>query len=302
MSATGRNFTTGVFGIEVDGMPGGMISGVTLPSKKRSANDIPVGHELKTTRGAGNIEITPFEFSMALSSAKGPMLDKLKTIVGRASDNGGSKARWNGAVHLANYDGEIKETYTFRDAIVTEWKFVDFDVAGKEPVMMQIKLTPEDFEYGPGSGKVAGESPALQRKYMNSNFRVTCGGLDCTGITKFAGLNVKQTTALQLTGETMVPELLSAGLEYSKEISVDILAKSIKTWQDWKKNFVDLGNIMDEKDFTIELLDPSMKETLFTVTVAGCGIMDLAAPKLENNKAASALYSAKMYCDRIEFA
>ena len=43
----------------------------------------------------------------------------------------------------------------------------------------------------------------------------------------------------------------------------------------------------------VELLDTSLKETLFKVLVKGCGITDLSAPHLEMNETARA--TAKMY-------
>ena len=83
------------------------------------------------------------------------------------------------------------------------------------------------------------------------------------------------------------------------DLVVTLPESGADTWSSWHQSFVIEGK-GDEMQGTIELLDPSLKATLFAVQLAGLGIFSLEnVPSQAGQKAAEVV--ARMYCEEVGF-
>ncbi len=75
----------------------------------------------------------------------------------------------------------------------------------------------------------------------------------------------------------------------------------LKFWDAWFTNMVIAGNQEDEKEGTLELLGPSLKSTLCTISFFGVGIHKLSYNGAAADAAAAARKMiAELYVERME--
>lgn len=299
MAKAARNRNAGVGGCTIDGIQAGTFKSFTPPTKSREVAKVPRSAELSNLFTLGNLAVGEAKMKVGLMEMGPALIAKLNALLDRKSDNG-ANMRMNGSFDLTGLDGSTEESYSFVDAVFKSVKLFDCDTASKEPAEVDLAILPETYTHTiGGGGKVTLPVNTRQKLAFASNFRLEIEGLECQDCTKIAGMEVKVNTTTQLTGETIEPELIVTSIDFPEKVSITLLARSMKTWADWKKA-CDLGDFT-EKSGAIHLLTPNLKETLATIEVQGIGLRNLTTEGVENNKAGSATFTAEVYFEAMKF-
>lgn len=214
--------------------------------------------------------------------------------------------RNDGAIHVADGDGNIISTMDFFHGLISEVGFPALDASSKDAAKMTIKISPEYTRHKAGSGKVDPSGYSVgkgeQKKWLPSNFRLTIGGLTCTHVNKIEAITLKQKVVEHPIGEKRDYEKEPANLEVPNLV-VTFTESTAKDWYEWHKSFVIDGvNGQDkEKSGTLEYLTSDLKTTLFKLDFHGLGIFKLTPDKAEAFNENIRRVKAEMYCHEIKF-
>jgi phage tail-like protein len=296
-----RGYAPGHFAFELDGATAGFID-------KVSGGDV-VGNlvsEKVTAVGAfqkkhiGGIKYEDITFSAGPGMSK-PFLEWIKGSVTAA----GSHVRKNGAILSADFDDKIVEKVTFNNAIISNVTFPTLEANGKEAAYMSVTISPEVTRRVAGGGtKLNVQTGAAKAKrWLPSAFRIKIPGLEeaCTRVTKVEGLSVRFKHVENPVGELRDYEKSSAPADISNLVITvpEQFAASIYKWQD---DFLVKGKNTDadEKTVTIEMLDQTLKDVLFTLTLKGVGLISVGAEKVESAETVRRV-RAEMYIESLTF-
>jgi hypothetical protein len=283
---------TGRYLLNLDGtlvalptLAGGAIRGEVVTFRTGTGN-LPV-------KRISAVKYEPFRLGVGMGMGQ-PLYDWIKAMIT------GSPVSKNGSVVLANARGKAEGYRNFRDALVQEVTFPALDASSKEAALVAITLAPSEIARAPGDGAdLKTTVGAKQKKWVCSNFRFRLADLEaaCKRVAKIDSFTVKQNIAEVASGNSRVRTKEPTTLE-TPNLTVTFAAADAKPWQDWFDDFVIKGNTGagNERSGTIELLDASLKETLGTVTLAGCGIfsLELAAGS------GAARYVAELYVEGLD--
>jgi hypothetical protein len=216
-------------------------------------------------------------------------------------------ARNDGAIHVADFDGNVRQTVNFHQALISEVGFPALDSAGKEGCAVTVKISPEMARSVKGNGKISVDKFPVgkgeQKKWTNANFRLSIKGLEeaCKKISKVEALTLKQKVIDNTFGETRSPEKVAASVEVPNLV-VTLQESHAEQFYKWHEDFVinGLNDVGCEKEATLEYLTPDFK-TLFTLNFFGLGIFKITADKLDAGNEQIRKLKCEMYCERIQF-
>ncbi len=133
---------------------------------------------------------------------------------------------------------------------------------------------------------------------LDGTLRCLLAGLEdaCKRVTKIDSFTVKQSIVEFATGGSAIRTKHPTTLEIPN-LRITFSAADAKPWQDWFDDFVIKGNAGpgNEKNDTIEFLDPSGKATLGTVNLVPCDIFSLDLESLGGTRNAGPRYAAELY-------
>jgi len=279
------------FAIELDGQIAGHLASVEVGALKAEAIEMPHGADIYTSKSIGNIEYASCVVTTGISESQA-QLDWISSIWKK------DVMEKSGAILLANQNFEEKRRANFSAAYIEEWKIDDCDAngGGKKPLQMTYKFAPEMLEYVPGGGaKIASTGMGKQKQFSANNFRCSMGGLPCDRVTKISGISVTSEVAKEYQGRFRTPTRHQANIKFGDvtfEISGD--DKSFNEWNKYAKTTLQDGVCTEAEDLTcvIEWLDQSLKKTVATLTLVGCGIKEFKMPKFEHGKSGMATFTA----------
>ena len=187
--------------------------------------------------------------------------------------------------------------------LVTGVEFPELDAASKDVGRLTIKFSPEFTRMKPGSGKLSQSLRTKPKQWITSNFRLTIPGLDCTRVSKIGPLSLTIEQANVATGEQRDYQRDPIGVTIPNLV-VTLGEQAAQTFTDWHNTFVIQGknDQSQEKEGTLEILTPDLKEVLFTLKFHSLGIFRLAADKYEARDERIRTVTAEMYCESMEFA
>ena len=242
------------------------------------------------------VKYEPFRLGVGMGMGQ-PLYDWSKAMIT------GSPVSKVGSVALANAQGKAQAYRNFRDALVEEVTFPALDASNKGAALFAITLSPAEIAHAPGDGAdLETTVGAKQKKWLCSNFRLRLAGLEdaCKRVAKIDSFTVKQHIVEVASGSSPARTKQPTTLEIPN-LTVTFAAADAKPWQDWFDDFVIKGNsgAGTEKGGTIDLLDPSLKQILGTVTLVGCGIVSL---ELGAAGSGVARYVAELYVQGLDIA
>ena len=286
-----KSYAAGHFLLSLDGtlariekLAGGSIRG--------EVSIFRTGSERLAIKRISAVRYEPFRLAVGMGMGQ-PLHDWIKAVLGAAP------VSKNGSVALANAGGKAAAYRHFRDALIEEITFPALDASSKETALFTIKLSPEQITYAAGDGaSLKAAVNAKQKTWLCSNFRFRLAGLEdaCKRVAKIDSFTVKQSIAEFATGGSPITTKHPTTLELPN-LRITFSAADAKPWQDWFDDFVIKGNAGpgNEKNGTIEFLDPSGKVTLGTVNLVRCGIFSLDFDSLGGAKNAGTRYVAELY-------
>lgn len=293
-ASDGRSYVTGYFALELDGYSCGLVRSVEggdaegeVVVEKTSAGSL-------TKKHIGNVKYN--DFSVQLPLAPSPCTQWVSDLLA------GKSTRHSGRV--LGYNSTLTQTSAreFGNALITEVTLPALDAASKDAAYMTLKFSPEYVRNKKGDGSKV-DSPITKGKpVLTSNFAVTIGKLPAARVKKVEALTIKQTVTTDSVGEFR---------DYAKEpgkleipnLKVTLSATDVDPWAEWHQSFVVAGKSGDTEELTgtIKFLDPTLKETLFTISFSGLGIFKLSPAPRPSNEDVSAV-TAEMYVESMNMS
>jgi hypothetical protein len=206
----------------------------------------------------------------------------------------------DGSIVTTDFNFNAKAEEEFYSALITELSLPACDASAKDAGYLTLKFQPELTRSKKGSGKV--ENKAQQHKgWITNNYLLQIPGLDCTKVSKIAPITIKQKLSETSDDFSRATQYQPTAMEFPN-LAVEIPEVSAEHWTEWFKSFVIEGKNQeaDEKDGTLELLSPNLKEVLATLKFYNLGIFKMSMVPLQGHDGIRRL-RAEMYCERIEF-
>jgi T4-like virus tail tube protein gp19 len=187
-------------------------------------------------------------------------------------------------------------------ALVTGVGIPELNAAAKNVGMLTITFSSEYTRVKPGSGRLSQLPAKKPIQWITSNFRLTIPGLDCTRVSKIGALSLTLQVATNAVGEQR--DTQDTGGVNVPNLVVTLAEQAAQTFVDWQTTFLIEGknSPAQEKEGTLEILGPDLKEVLFTLKFHGLGIFRLAADKYEAGTEQIRQVTAEMYCESMQFA
>jgi hypothetical protein len=285
------SFNVANFILDLEGEMAGHLASAEIGSIKADSVDMPVASDYITKKAIGNVEYGDCQITTGLSECQ-QQLDWIAAIWRK------DVIEKSGAIILADMNFKERRRATFSGACVTEVKLDDLDANNnKKPYQLSYKFAPEMLKFESGSGaQIKGNLGMKQKSWNPANFRVKIGGLPCDRLTKLSGISVTSEVAKEYHGSFRFPTRHQANIKFG-DMTVEISGDE-KTFTEWNK-FATMtlqdGVCSETEELTtvIEWLDPTLKTTLGTLTLLGCGLKEFKfGPKFEHAKSGMATCTA----------
>lgn len=206
--------------------------------------------------------------------------------------------RLNGAITAYDTTMKAQSSRELVNALISETTIPACDGASKQPGYLTVKLAPELTRAGKAGGKAATATKSADKAWLPSNFKLELDGLDCTKVSKVDAFTVKTQIASDRVGAERNYEKTAAAPEFGN-LSITMSAAQADSWQRWYEDSVVKGK-PSEKNGTLTLLDPTLKNALLQINLFNVGIYSLRSPKAEANADAIAKLEAGLYVERAE--
>ncbi len=210
--------------------------------------------------------------------------------------------RYDMVVKRTDFNQNVTWEMDVFHALVTGVGIPELNAAAKNVGMLTITFSSEYTRVKAGSGKLS-QAPAKKPiQWITSNFRLTIPGLDCTRVSKIGALSLTLQVATNAVGEQR--DTQATGGVNVPNLVVTLAEQAAQSFVDWQTTFLIEGknSPAQEKDGTLEILGPDLKEVLFTLKFHGLGIFRLAADKYEAGTEQLRQVTAEMYCESMQFA
>ncbi|HEY3197901.1 MAG TPA: phage tail protein [Nitrospirales bacterium] len=298
-SVKDMRFIAGKFGLELDGAFAGFLLSADGGSGVGEVITTRSGGELIPRKQLGAVKYENIILTCGLGMSK--------AFYGWIKDTTDSKPLpKNGAILVLDFDYKERSRMTFQQGLLSEIAFPALDAASKDAAKMTIKIAPQSTRLtGPAPSATGIAKPDLSKTkaWHTSNFRLRIQGLEdaCTRINKIEPLVVKQTIQSISSGDKRSPASLPGPLEFSNLV-ITLPELDAGPFYKWYDDFAIKGNQGDDKERqgVLELLDPTLKEVLLSVTLHHLGIFNFAPEKMEASSEKIRLVKAEMYCEAIQ--
>jgi hypothetical protein len=169
---------------------------------------------------------------------------------------------------------------------------------------MTVTISPEVTRRVPGNNAKLTVQAQKQKKWLPSNFRIKIPGLEeaCAKVNKIESLSVRFKTVEHPVGELRDYEKTPAGADISNLI-ITVSEEAAAQVYKWQEDFLLKGKNTDadEKTATIEMLDPTMKTVLFTLTLKGVGLISAGPEAAESLQEPIRRVKVDMYVESMAF-
>jgi hypothetical protein len=303
MTQSNRGYTAGKFALEIDNCSAGWVFSAEGGNRVGEVVIEKLSQEHHVRKHIGGVKYEDITIVCGIGMSKG-FWEKLKASF---DDN---VKRFDGAIHICDYDGNIKRSLEFHQALVTEIGFPALDASSKDAAKLTLKLSPEWTNTLKGSGRISVPEFPLgkgqQKRWLPSNFRLRIDGLEkaCEYVNKIEALTFKQKIVENVHGEVRWSSREPAGLELPNLVLTTAEIKAAQFYQ-WEKDFLINGKNSDddEKTGTLEYLSADLQTALFTIDLMHLGIFKLTADKMDAHNEAIRRVKAEMYFEdmRLQF-
>ena len=211
-----------------------------------------------------------------------------------------SSVRKNGAIITTDLNHVEQSRLQFNNALITEFGIPACDAMSREIGYLTMKFAPEFTTPLAGKGSVVPGVGAKSKVWMKSNFRLTIPGLDCSKVSNIEALTFNQLLTQNAVGQRRNPQQEPGSREYSNLV-IYIPETFAGTFYNWFQDMVIKGNAgeTNEKPGTLELLDPTLRNTLLTISFQHLGIFGFTPEKSEANAQTIKRVKVEMYCEQM---
>jgi len=289
-----RGYSSGKFALELEGKAAGFVKSVEGGEPFGAVVPEPPGADGVVKKHIGQVLFEPLVITFGVGMAK-ELYSWMSEVLNRQQ-----RAR-SGAIVFLNYDFTEVERLEWRNGLITEVRFPALDGSSKEPVFFTITIAVEQTTMKASSGKAqSGFGSKSQKKASVSNFRFTVSGLES------ASTKVKRVSALTVTQPVVREErgIVHPGTLDVSNVLVTLPVASAQPWLDWVDDVLIDGKTDDasERTATLQLLDQTLKDALFTVTLSHVGPVRARRQVDAGELDAIAQVEVELYCESIAFA
>jgi hypothetical protein len=272
-AALKQSYVSGNFALELEGAPAGFVTGVDggfafgNVVEESESPEYFIKKHLEDPPGYSDITV---EIGAAMSPA---VYLWIRDVL-----DGNFSTRKNGAILALNYNNQIVRRVDFSDAHITRVVFPAVNASDKGLATIKLTLTPEaTFSSTPG-GTYKGSTAAKIKKWNPSNFRFSIKGLDTTRVSSVDAIDISipRTGRPDASCEICNPVIPQINFPSIAFVGAESFAA---TWFAWHQSFVLAGqhNDADEKSGTLDYLDSTLQNTLFSLNFTGLGITSIAS-------------------------
>jgi hypothetical protein len=293
---TQRNYTSGYFELELDGVKCGHLQKVGGGALEGEVIKVPRPLDFSPIKHIGNPKFEDLNLTCGLS-----MGEDFRLWVTDSLDR--KHTYKSGAIVVADYNLKAKQRREFTRALIHEVGFPVLDATQREVANLTVKLSPEDLRFKKGDDQpVQMYSAGVQSRYRAENFRLTIDGIPSEAlrrVSKIEALTMKQTYVRESSGFARIQELVPGAIEYSN-IKVTMAEVDCEPIVKWFHDFVTTGQstLLDEKNGMIELMTQDFKTPLMSIDLMGLGIFKLSRSELSNNDGKAATITFELYCEK----
>ena len=295
-ATTERAFTVGTFLLEVEGQP--------VPVRSAEGGFPKADVIAEPTAPFVKKHIGPPKFEEIAVECDPVMPKSLFDWVNSTLNM--TPLRKSGAIVTADFNRKEQSRLQFNNAVISEIAFPVLDAGSRETGFLTVKFAPEFTT--PLAGKGTDVSGVLAQKtaskaWLPANFKLTIPGLDCTRVSKIDAFAIKQKVVQDPLGQTRDFVKEPGKLEFPN-LAVYLPEASAGTFYAWFQDMVMKGNSAEQNERvgTLELLDPTLKGSLLTVTFQHLGIFAFAPEKVASATDAIRRVKVEMYCEQITLA
>ena len=281
MSIKAGHYTVSNFHTEIDGQAAGYLSSFQAPSYEVEDISQALGPDIHSKKMMGSAKIGEATVVYNISQS-GPWLEWAASV-------------WNKqcvekdiTVRLANQDYNIMRGIDMGASVIVGIEWPELKASdGKKHFEVTAKLQPQNLKYTGAGGKVQGVLGQKAKAWMVSNFEVhSVFGLKTEWITSIGLPKISPKIAKESHGKFRLPLLNYASIDFAT-IKIEIGAAGHKSAEDLAVRILQDGHCEEAEfqDILIDMKDQTLKTTLGTFTLIGCGLKKFDwAPKLEGGK------------------
>lgn len=294
-----RSYVPGYFGLELDGVFVGWVSGVEGGNAVSEVVVEQPGPDHIQRKHIAAVKYEDITLSFGTGMSK-PFYDWI------ASTLSSQPTRKNGAIIAADYDLREVSRLEFTNALISEIGFPALDAGSKDAAKMTLKFAPEYTRRFKGRGsKLAAPVSGKQKTWLPANFRLRIDGLEgpTSRVNKIEALVVKQKILEDSIGDGRDYEKEPASLEIPNLVFTTAEAYADDLYA-WHEDFVINGNNGQdkEKSGTLEYLSPDLKQVLFKLEFKNLGIFKLTPEKAEAGSEQIRRVKAELYVEEMKFS
>jgi len=297
MAVDSRSYSASLFGLDLGGKMAGYLKKITPPEMKGDKVEHKTGHLLKTSKAISNYSHGDFSFSCAMNMGK-DLQDWIKASFDSAH-------RYvDGALLIANFDGEEQRRINFQQALITECSFSNLDATSKDAVYVDVKCQAEHVRNVKGSGKIATATGSRAKDWMCSNFKIEIPGLDCTTVSKVELPKFTQKVTQDAVGHMREQSYIPTSVDLS-DLTVTFApgpaGKVEDQWMAAAEKWFIAGETLEEQhlNITITFFAPNQTTILGEITYGGCGWLSMKPGDLERGEK-TRTNTAKFYVETVQ--
>jgi hypothetical protein len=208
----------------------------------------------------------------------------------------------NGVIYALDFDGKPISRRDFTDAMLTEVAFPEFNAGSKDAASITIGLQPASSSAFKGGGVPPAIKGGMtkQKAWLPANYKMKLGEMPTE--------RVRRIEAIKLTRGGGAADAVGEKRDYNKSptnwnvpnIVFYTAAVDALPFEKWAEDTLARGNAGDEKTMTIDALDPSLKEVLFTLTCKGVGLVSVKPEPPPAGSDAIPTIRVELYAERLE--
>ncbi len=291
-AALQRNYAVGGFLLELDGQIVETLNAAEGGFPKADVIAEPTAPFVKKHIGQPRFEEIAIECDPVMPK---PLFDWVNSALNM------TPLRKTGALITADFNRKEQSRLQFNNAVISEIGFPAFDASSKDPGHLTVKFAPEFTTLLSGKGNdVSGLLAKRTKGWLTANFKLTIPGLDCSRVSKIDAFTIKQKVVQDPLGQIRDFVKEPGKLEFPN-LSLYVGEASAGTFYSWFQDMVLKGNSgeQNERVGTLELLDPTMKGTLLTVTFQHLGIFGFSPDRATSASDTIRRVKVEMYCEQI---
>jgi len=293
-----RDYSSGKFALELEGKTAGFLKSIEGGERVGTVVSEKPGEDGIAKKHLGRVDVEPITFAFGVGLSK-----ELYQWISEACDRQ-QKPR-SGAIVFLKYDFTEVERLEWKNGLITDIVFPPLDTSSKGPAFITVTIAPEQTKLTPSNGKAQpGFSTKTPKKWLSSNFRFSVSQLESASakVRSVDGLSISQSVTRDDLGDARNPQRHLGTLQISN-VLVTLPLSAAQPWLDWVHDFLVKGNNDDaaERTATLQLLDPTLKEVLFTVTLFHVGPVRARRQVATSGIDRLALVELELYCESVSF-